>query len=181
MESKPLIREKFWFFIIAVVSVLVVGLVVLLILRAEQIDQFHPDIYILPKLNAILNSATFVMLLAGFFFIMKKNIRYHQYCMVTALTLSVFFLVSYIIYHSNAPSTKFEGEGTIRAVYFFLLLTHIVLAAVVVPLALLTIFRIWNLQILQHKKIARWTLPIWLYVSATGIIVYLMIKPYYPV
>ena len=101
--------------------------------------------------------------------------------MLSAFIFSAVFLLSYVTYHSSAPETKFGGAGLIKGIYLFLLLTHIVLASIIVPLALLTLYRIWKNQVEKHKKIARWTFPIWLYVSITGVIVYLMISPYYPV
>ena len=105
----------------------------------------------------------------------------HRLCMLSAFVFSSTFLVSYIIYHYCAPETHFGGEGIIRLIYFFLLITHILLAISIVPLTLLTLYRIWKKDIVRHKKIAKWTFPIWLYVSITGVVVYLLISPYYPV
>jgi putative membrane protein len=99
--------------------------------------------------------------------------------MITAFALSSLFLICYVIYHYQAPSTKFMGEGLIRGVYFFILITHIILAAIVVPFVLLSIYFAITKQFTKHKKIVKWTFPIWLYVAITGVIVYLMISPYY--
>ena len=133
----------------------------------------------LPKLHAMLNSLTAIALVLGFTFIRKGNIRYHRFAMVTAIVLSAFFLISYVTYHYQAPPTRFGGEGTIRGIYYFVLLTHIVLAAVIVPLVLLSVYFAISNQFDRHRRIARWTLPIWLYVAITGVVVYFMISPYY--
>jgi putative membrane protein len=138
------------------------------------------DVSGLPRLNAFLNSACSVLLIFGYMFIRKKNIRMHKTMMLSAFGLSVIFLLSYVAYHSQAPATRFGGEGIIKYVYFFILITHIILAASVVPLALFTLVRAWRQEFPRHMKIARWTFPIWLYVTVTGVIVYLMISPYYP-
>ncbi|MFI5135616.1 MAG: DUF420 domain-containing protein, partial [Chitinophagales bacterium] len=96
-----------------------------------------------------------------------------------AFILSAIFLISYVVYHSLAPETHFGGEGIIRPIYFFILITHIILAAVIVPLVLITLTRALRKRYDRHKKIARWTFPLWLYVAVTGVIVYLMLRPYY--
>ncbi|MBM7554233.1 DUF420 domain-containing protein [Thalassobacillus pellis] len=137
------------------------------------------NIKLLPLLNAILNSFTFVFLLAALFMILRKNVRWHKRFIFAAFTTTALFLISYLTYHSMAESTSFGGEGFIQYVYYFILITHIVLAAIIVPLALLTLFRGLAMKVDKHRKIARWTMPIWLYVSLTGVIVYLMISPYY--
>lgn len=180
MLSSDHLQEKNWLRLIAGVSVLVVAAVALLLLRAQNVQEFTTEIYLLPKINAFINSGTFLLLLLGFYFIKKKQIQAHQYTMIGAFCLSVLFLVSYLTYHFNAPATHFGGTGWVKGVYLFILLSHILLAIFIVPLALLTVFRVWNLQVAKHRKIARWTLPIWLYVSLTGVVVYLMISPYYP-
>ena len=133
----------------------------------------------LPLLNAILNSMTFISLLLALFAIKKKNIKRHRNFILLALLWTSIFLISYLLYHFSTPSTKFGGEGWIRYLYVFILLTHIVLAAIIVPLALITLGRGLNMEVEKHRKIARWTMPLWLYVSFTGVIIYLMISPYY--
>ena len=111
--------------------------------------------------------------------IKQKKIEYHRTFMMSAFILSSIFLVSYVIYHNQVESTKFGGEGVIKYLYYVILLTHIVLAAIVVPFVLLAIYYAWTKQIEQHKKIVKWTWPIWTYVAISGVIVYLMISPYY--
>lgn len=138
------------------------------------------DIFFLPLLNACINSAVTVLLLIGYYFNRVKNHDYHKYANLGAFTLSALFLVSYVVYHTFAPTIKFGGEGAIRYLYFFILISHILLATTIVPLALLAIYRGLTKRFNAHKKITRWTLPIWLYVSITGVVVYFMISPYYP-
>jgi putative membrane protein len=133
----------------------------------------------LPLLNAILNSLTFISLVIALIAIKQKNSKRHKNFVLIALFWTGLFLVSYLLYHFSTPSTKFGGQGVIKYIYYFILLTHIFLAAIVVPLALVSIGRGLNMEIANHKKIARWTMPIWLYVSLTGVIVYFMIAPYY--
>jgi putative membrane protein len=130
-------------------------------------------------LNAIFNSFTFVFLLAALYFIKQKNITLHKRFIFAAFTSTTFFLLSYVTYHYLTESTSYGGEGPLKYIYFFILITHILLAIVIVPLALITVTRGLNMQVEKHRKIARWTMPLWLYVSLTGVLVYLMIAPYY--
>lgn len=129
----------------------------------------------LPTVNALLNTVSASLLTAGFVFIRRRNVAAHRACMLGAFAVSVLFLVSYLIYHAYAGSRPFTGQGWIRPVYFVLLVSHIVLAALIVPLALTTIYRGLSAQLDRHKHLARRTLPLWLYVSITGVIVYLLL------
>ena len=129
----------------------------------------------LPTLNAALNSLSAVFLLAGFLWIKSGNRNAHRACMLTAFACSILFLISYLIYHYHVGSVPFKGQGWIRPVYFTILLTHTILAVTVVPLALVTLRRAWRENFAAHRRIARWTFPIWLYVSVTGVIVYWML------
>lgn len=174
------LNEKTWFWVIGIISIAVVGVVAFLIHQSQNISAADTSIYILPKLNAVINSITFILLLTGYYFIRQKKILIHRTIMLSAFVFSSIFLVLYIIYHYSAPETKFGGEGPVRIIYFFLLISHILLAISIIPLAFITLFRGLNLDFRKHKKIARITLPIWLYVSLTGVIVYLLIAPYYP-
>ena len=135
---------------------------------------------VLPHLNATLNASSFVLLSSGYYFIRRRNIPAHRNCQIAALTASVLFLISYIVYHSHHGVTKFAGQGIARPVYFTILFTHTVLAVVIVPFVIVTVLRARRGDFLRHKAIARWTLPLWLYVSATGVIVYLMLYHVYP-
>jgi len=129
----------------------------------------------LPHLNAALNSLSAVSLILGFLFIKDRNIRAHRAAMLAAVACSTLFLVSYLVYHYQVGSVPFKGQGWIRVVYFTILLTHTVLAAAIVPLVLITLIRALRERFDAHRRIARWTLPIWLYVSVTGVAVYWML------
>lgn len=176
------VSEKTWLAIIGGISVLVIVIVGLLLVQSQGMSApVSEQIYLLPELNAYINTLTFICLVAGFIAIKKRHFKVHQSFMVTAFMLSVLFLVSYLTYHYGSPHTSYGGSGILAYTYYFILITHILLAIVIVPLALVTVFRAWRMDYNKHKKIAKWTLPIWLYVSATGVVVYLMISPYYPV
>ncbi len=129
----------------------------------------------LPTLNAALNTLSAVFLCAGYFFIRSHNRDAHQRCMMAAIACSTLFLVSYLTYHFQVGSVGFKGQGWIRPVYFAILITHTILAAAVVPLVLVTFIRALRERFDAHRRIARWTFPIWLYVSITGVVIYLML------
>jgi uncharacterized membrane protein YozB (DUF420 family) len=129
----------------------------------------------LPTVNAALNSLSGAFLTLGFIFIKSKNIKAHKACMLSAFASSSLFLVSYLVYHYQVGSVPFKGQGPIRTLYFTILLTHTILAVVVVPLALITLWRALRENFPAHRRIARWTFPIWLYVSITGVLVYVML------
>ena len=129
----------------------------------------------LPAVNAALNSLSAILLVSGYLFIKSRNIKVHKACMLCAFGSSVLFLVSYLVYHYQVGSVPFKGQGSVRLVYFTILLTHTILATTVVPLALVTLFRAFRERFDAHRRIARWTFPIWLYVSVTGVIVYWML------
>ena len=129
----------------------------------------------LPALNATLNAVSAVLLVLGYLFIRRRKIAAHKLCMISAFATSTLFLASYLVYHYHVGSKPFSGQGAIRAVYFSILISHVVLAAAIVPLALVTLRRAWKEQFDRHARIARRTLPIWLYVSVTGVVVYWML------
>jgi putative membrane protein len=133
----------------------------------------------LPLVNASLNGLATVLLIVGYVCIRQRRISAHRAAMVAAFATSVLFLISYLIYHAQAGSRPFPGQGSIRGVYFVILITHIVLAATIPPLAGITLWRAYRRRFDRHMKIARWTLPLWLYVSITGIVVYLMLYRLY--
>ena len=133
------------------------------------------DLSSLPTLNAILNSISGLFLVTGYLMIRQRRIKAHRACMLGAFTTSTLFLISYLIYHANVGSIAFTGRGVIRVVYFTILISHIVLAALILPLALVTLVQALRERFDRHVRIARWTLPIWLYVSVTGVVVYLML------
>jgi putative membrane protein len=129
----------------------------------------------LPALNATLNAAAACLLATGWVFILRRQVLRHRACMIAAFVASAAFLTSYLIYHFNVGSVPYRGQGALRVAYFIILVTHVVLAAMVPPLALVTLSRALSRRFDRHRAIARWTLPIWLYVSVTGVLVYLML------
>ncbi len=133
----------------------------------------------LPHINGLINTLTTVSLLLGYYFIKKKNIAAHRQMMTVSFILGSLFLVSYVLYHLSNESTSFGGTGLIRPIYYFLLVTHITLSIGVVWFVLRAIYFALSNQIDLHKKVVKWAFPIWLYVSVTGVVVYLMISPYY--
>jgi putative membrane protein len=137
-------------------------------------------ISVLPHFNACLNFSSFVLLTCGYFFIRRKNVIAHRNCQIAALSVSVLFLISYVTYHSQHGATRFTGQGIVRPVYFVILTSHTILAVVIVPFVIITVLRAKRGDFLRHRAIARWTLPMWLYVSITGVIVYLMLYHLYP-
>ena len=134
-----------------------------------------PSVTDLPLVNATLNAVAATFLVAGWRFIERGDRASHRACMQAALACSALFLASYLVYHANAGSRPYTGTGPLRAVYFFVLVTHVVLAAAIVPLVALTVTRAWRGRFAEHRAIARWTLPLWLYVSVTGVVVYVML------
>jgi uncharacterized membrane protein YozB (DUF420 family) len=137
------------------------------------------SVFDLPALNATLNGVAAVFLLAGYSCIRRRRIAAHRASMLAALAASALFLVSYVVYHASAGSRPFAGTGPVRPVYFFILLTHIVLAAAIVPMVLVTLSRALGKRFDRHAAIARRTLPLWLYVSVTGVVIYLMLYKLY--
>lgn len=154
--------------------VLILGLKILP--KPEPAPSF---IYYLPTLNAIINGTCSILLLVSFYFIKRKQIAIHKKLNIATLLLSTLFLLSYVTFHYMGPVTKFGGEGAIRYVYFTILITHIIAAAVVLPLVLLSFHRGLQMDVPRHRKLVRYTFPLWLYVTVTGVVVYLMISPYY--
>lgn len=138
-----------------------------------------PSVSDLPLVNASLNAIATVLLIFGYVCIRRRRIAAHRAAMVAAFATSVLFLISYLTYHAHAGSRPFPGQGNIRVIYFVILITHIVLAATIPPLAGITLWRAYRRRFDRHMKIARWTLPLWLYVSITGIVVYWMLYQLY--
>lgn len=134
----------------------------------------------LPHLNACLNTTSALLLFTGYRFIRARNVVAHRACQIAALVVSILFLASYLTYHFNHGTTRFQGTGLARPIYFTILTTHTILAMVIVPLVFLTFYRAFRGDFVRHRKIARITLPLWLYVSITGVIVYLMLYQIYP-
>ncbi|MDX2046771.1 MAG: DUF420 domain-containing protein [Chitinophagaceae bacterium] len=137
------------------------------------------DVHLFAQINAIINSIVSILLVAALVAVKRKQYETHKKIMLTAMFLSVLFLVSYICHHLLAGDTKFGGEGATRYIYFFILITHIFLAAIILPFILFTAYRGLVAEWPLHRKLAKITWPVWLYVSVTGVLVYLMISPYY--
>jgi putative membrane protein len=134
----------------------------------------------LPALNATLNAISAVLLTAGYRFIRRRQITAHKRCMLAACATSVLFLLVYLTYHSYVGSMPFRGQGWVRPLYFTILFSHTTLAAAIVPLVLMTLFRAWKTDFVRHARLARWTWPIWMYVSVTGVIIYVMLYQLFP-
>lgn len=137
------------------------------------------DLTVLPLANAVLNSFTFVFLVAALITIRRRQIDAHRRFVLAASVTTFLFLLSYVTYHFMMSSTPYGGEGLLRFVYFFVLISHIILAVGTVPLALFALFSGLRMEVRKHRRIARWAMPLWLYTSASGVLVYFMISPYY--
>lgn len=137
------------------------------------------DVHVFAKANAVINTMVSLLLLAAYYLVRQRQYAAHRNAMYGAMALSVLFLVSYITHHILSGDTRFGGQGSIRIIYFAMLYSHILLAAVILPFILFTAYRGMTGEYARHKKLARWTFPLWLYVSITGPFIYLMISPYY--
>jgi putative membrane protein len=178
MENNSL--EKRYSSIIIVVSILIpVAVALLFMVKLKDFGINVTPLSFLPPIYAAINGLTAVVLVAGVVAIKNGKRKLHQRFMTTAIALSLAFLVMYIAYHMTTDSTKFGGEGFVKGLYFFILITHIILSIIVIPLVLVTYVRALAQVFDKHKKIAKITFPIWLYVAITGVVVYLMISPYY--
>ncbi len=162
------------------VSFLVLLVVAFLLLGRQAQVGGGNNVSALPAVNAFLNGTSAVLLSTGYLFIRRKKVTGHKICMLSAFGVSCLFLISYLIHHYQVGSTPFPGQGWIPPIYFTLPVSHVGLAALVVPLALTTMYRAMNAQFGKHVKIARWVLPIWLYVSVSGVIVYVMLYQLFP-
>ncbi len=167
------VKYKPWIVILSIV----VPLAVALLFFIDKIEGY--DTGFLPPVYATMNGLTAVFLVLALIAIRNKRITLHRNLMTSALVFSALFLVLYVIYHSTSDSTPYGGEGTIRSVYFFILISHIILSVIIIPLVLVTYVRGLSARYDKHRRIARITFPIWLYVAISGVIVYLMISPYY--
>ena len=169
-------KDSFWLKIIYIVSVVVSLAVAFLIFgpRPDGWNSYNVDVSHLPLVNAFLNSTTTILLILGFLFIKSNKRIFHQNTMLLAFGTSLMFLVTYVIYHWFKAGPKLY-IGDFISVYYFILLSHILLAMIIIPLSLITLYWGWNSQIRKHRKIAKITFPIWLYVSITGVVIYFML------
>jgi putative membrane protein len=165
---------------IIVVSILIPIVVALLFsVKLKDFGIIVEPLSFLPPIYASINGITAILLIAAVLAIKNGNIKRHEKLMTAAIACSIVFLVMYVAYHMTTESTKFGGEGLIKGVYFFILISHILLSIIIIPLVLFTYVRALSEQFDRHKKLAKITFPIWLYVAITGVVVYLMISPYY--
>lgn len=172
-------EKKFlpWIIAAGVAIPLVVGILAIAP-KIEVLGTFN--YYIFPLLNAIINGTTFFVLIAGLIAIKNKNIAVHRMLMTSAIALSLLFLVFYVLFHLSTETTKHPGSGSELSIYYFILASHILLSIAIIPLVLISYVRALSKKFDKHRKIARITLPIWLYITLTGVIVYVLISPYYP-
>lgn len=173
------IETKYNKLIIALSVIIPLAVAVLFGVNLRKLGYDVEPLSFLPPIYATINGFTAILLVAAVIAIKKGNRKLHERLMKFAIACSVAFLVMYVAYHMTADSTKFGGEGIVKYVYFFILITHIVLSVVIIPLVLITYVKALAQRFDKHKKIAKITFPIWLYVAITGVVVYLMISPYY--
>ncbi len=175
-SSQDILNEKKYNKLIVALSVLIP--IIVAILFGVKIPNVEP-LSFLPPIYASINALTALVLVLAFMAIQKKKVKLHKRLMTFAIILSVLFLGMYVAYHMTSDSTKFGGEGPVKYFYYFILLTHIVMSIIVIPFVLITYVRGITNNIERHKKIARITFPLWFYVAITGVVVYIMISPYY--
>ena len=162
-----------WIWVVSILIPVVVA--ILFMIRIPNVEPLD----FLPPIYASINGLTAIILILAFSAIRKKNISLHEKLMKIAISLSVIFLVMYVAYHMTSDPTPYGGSGVLRPLYFFILISHIILSIGIIPLVLITYVRAISKLFLDHKKIARFTFPIWMYIAVTGVIIYLMISPYY--
>ena len=179
MKNNSTVDQKYNKLIVFVSVLIPIVVAVLFNVKLKDLGYNVEPLSFLPPIYATINGITAVVLVSAVLAIKKGNKKLHERLMTFAIVLSLAFLVMYVAYHMTSDSTKFGGEGVIRLVYFFLLISHILLSIAVIPLVLITYVRALAAKFDQHKKIAKITFPIWLYVAVTGVIVYIMIAPYY--
>ncbi|MCP8969556.1 DUF420 domain-containing protein [Ectobacillus ponti] len=180
MHEKPTTQRNFTAVIVTLS--IVVNALILIVFFGPFGHKGHVgfDITFMPRMNAVFNSFTFVFLLAGLYFIKKGNVTLHKRFVLAAFTTTLLFAITYLTYHYlSAQPTHYGGTGFMRTFYFFILITHSILAAIIVPMALFSLVWGWTNQLTKHRKIVRWTMPLWLYVSFTGVLVYVLLSPYY--
>lgn len=175
MSKDPQLKKMDW--VAYILSVVVVGLVI--VMRMPEKNNFGFDFTFLPPVYSTLNAVVALLLILALAAIKKKNIIAHKRYIIAAMFCSALFLVMYVLYHFTTPETKYCKQGNIRYIYFFFLITHIILAGVILPFILMAFNRGYLNIIHKHKKMVKWVYPLWLYVAITGPIIYLMLKPCY--
>lgn len=165
--------------VITGLSILVPLIVLVLMYLPQRIDLVGAQVGTFPFFHAVLNFSTAILLLAGYFFMKIRAYKWHRNVMIGAFVLSTVFLISYVISKISSDPVPYGGDGFLRPAYFFILITHIALSAIIVPLVLFTMYRGLTGEYSKHSRLARWTFPIWLYVAITGVLVYIFMAPYY--
>ena len=173
-------RDRTFFLFNAVISIAALSLLSWLLLFHGGMHGTSVNLRFLPAVNACLNATAAALLVAGWVAIKRKRVDLHRYFMVSAFAASACFLVGYLAYHAVHGDTKFGGVGGVRVVYLLLLASHVLLSLFIVPLSLTAFWFAWKREFTRHTKVTRWLHPIWLYVSVTGVVVFLMLSPYYP-
>ncbi|GLB50666.1 DUF420 domain-containing protein [Neptunitalea lumnitzerae] len=179
MEGQSTIEKKYNFWIIALSVIIPVAVAVLFTIKLSDFGLDVQPFYFLPPIYAGINGVTAILLVAALWAIKNKNVKLHENLMKTCIGLSLLFLVMYVAYHMSADSTPYGGEGIGKLFYYFILITHVFLSIAVIPLVLVSYVRALAQRFDKHRKIAKITFPIWLYIAITGVIVYVMIAPYY--
>ncbi len=172
-------KDKIAFPTIIGLSIIVPVVVVVLMYMPERYNLFGTESGTFPLFHAVINGATAVILLTGYFFMTIKEYKWHRNFMISAFVLSSIFLISYVLSKISNDPVPYGGEGFMRYFYFFILISHIFLSAIIIPLVLFTMYHGLTNQYEKHVRVARWTFPVWLYVSITGVLVYILMTPYY--
>ncbi len=176
----PLATDRRFFIFNAIVSALALALLIWLLLIHGGTPSAGLNLRFMPAVNACLNASAAVLLIAGWVAVKRGRSDLHRYLMVSAFAASALFLVGYLAYHAVHGDTKFGGEGAVRTVYLVLLASHVLLSIGIVPMSLTAFYFAWKKEFTRHTKVTRILWPIWLYVSVTGVVVFLMLRPYYP-
>ncbi|GLB51021.1 hypothetical protein NBRC110019_00600 [Neptunitalea chrysea] len=179
MEAQTTIEKKYNKLIIALSIIIPVAVAILFTIKLSDFGLDVQPFYFLPPIYACINGVTAILLVAALWAVKNKKIKLHENIMKVCIGLSLLFLVMYVAYHMSSDSTSYGGEGVGKVVYFVILITHILLSIAIIPLVLITYVRALAERFDKHRKIAKITFPIWLYVAVTGVVVYVMIAPYY--
>jgi len=172
--------DRAFFTFAGVLSLAVLAFLGWLLLLHGGVQGEAPNLRFLPAVNAALNASAALLLVAGRFAISRKKVQLHRVLMVSAVAMSTLFLLGYLAYHAVHGDTKFGGEGAVRVVYFVVLASHVLLSATLPPMVLAALYFALKRRFPAHRKVTRWLHPVWLYVSVTGVVVFLMLRPYYP-
>lgn len=194
MKERGYSQKSIVTILIVIVSIAIPAIVAFMFFKTSTIPEENDWYYLLPHLNAVINGLTVILLLTGYVFIKTGNIRMHRNCMTAAFVMGLMFLTSYLVFHFNTPTTIFGDSnqdgllaveeaqriGSMRSIYLAILLSHIILAAIVVPFILFSIYFALSDKLIRHKQTVKFTMPVWLYVSVSGLVIFYLVSPYYP-